>query len=194
MSNFNENWGRLRHQNYTFLFLFSIVKRLRRRQYDPLIIERNIGLVLGTSTALYKPFFKQCALTNKAVGTIWRALSKPRQRRQGPDLRPLWLLVRTPSAIRPGLASRRAEHILPYSDATIFLIYNIYYLCCTCIDFYYLSAWGGCWFVVYIRRFIYKFLNVCPFDYTAVTESGKVGPVNRLTTLVGGRSYSNWPS
>ena len=33
-----------------------------------------------------------------------------------------------------------------------------------------------CWFAVYIRRFIYKFLNVCPFDYTAVAVSGKVGP------------------
>ena len=30
--------------------------------------------------------------------------------------------------------------------------------------FKYISAWGGCWFVVYIGRFIYKFLNVCPFD------------------------------
>ena len=30
----------------------KIVKRLRRRQYDPLIIERTIGLVLGPSTAL----------------------------------------------------------------------------------------------------------------------------------------------
>ena len=39
----------------------KIVKRLRRRQYDPLIIERTIGLVLGPSTTLY---------TNKAVGTI----------------------------------------------------------------------------------------------------------------------------
>ena len=39
-----------------------------------------------------------------------------------------------------------------------------------------LSAWCGCWFVVYIRRFIYKFLNVCPFDYTAIAVSGKVGP------------------
>ena len=29
---------------------------------------------------------------------------------------------------------------------------------------------------IYIRRFIYKFLNVCPFDYTAVAVSGKVGP------------------
>ena len=62
----------------------------------------------------------------------------------------------------------------------IFLLYYIYYLCFTCTDFYDLSAWGGCWFVVYIRRFIYKFLNVCPFDYTAVAGSGRVGPVNQV--------------
>ena len=64
----------------------------------------------------------------------------------------------------------------------IFLIYmyNIYYLCCLCIDFYDLSAWCGYWFVVYIRRFIHKFLNVCPFDYTAIAGSGKVGPVNQV--------------
>ena len=37
-----------------------------------------------------------------------------------------------------------------------------------------------CWLVVYIRRLIYKFLNVCPFDYTAVAASGKVGPVNQV--------------
>ena len=88
----------------------KIVKRLRRRQYDPVIIERTIGLVLGPSTALYEPFLKHCTLTNKAVGTIWRALSKPPQRRQGPDLCPLWLLAGTPSAIRPGLAFSRAVH------------------------------------------------------------------------------------
>ena len=69
----------------------KIVKRLWRWQYDPVIIERTIGLVLGPSTALYEPFLKHCFLTNKAVGTIWRALSKPPQRRQGPDLCPLWL-------------------------------------------------------------------------------------------------------
>ena len=44
----------------------KIVKRLRRRQYHPLIIERTIGLVLGTYTALYK--LKHYTLTNKAVG------------------------------------------------------------------------------------------------------------------------------
>ena len=67
----------------------KIVKRLRRRQYDPLIIERTIGFVLGPSTALYRPFLSRCTLNNKAVGTIWRALSIPSQRRKGPDLRPL---------------------------------------------------------------------------------------------------------
>ena len=67
----------------------KIVKRLRRRQYDPVIIERTIGLVLGSCTALYRSFLKRCTLTNKAAGTIYRALSKPPQRRQGPDPRPL---------------------------------------------------------------------------------------------------------
>ena len=62
----------------------------------------------------------------------------------------------------------------------IFLLYYIYHLCFTCIDFYDLSNWDGCWFVVYIRRIIYKFLNVCPFDYTAVAGSGKVRPVNQV--------------
>ena len=99
----------------------KIVKRFRRRQYDPVIIERTIGLVLGPSTALYEPFLKHCTLTNKAVGTIWRALSKPPQRRQGPDLCPLWLLVGTPSAIRSELAFSRAEHSRPYSDVAIYI-------------------------------------------------------------------------
>ena len=62
----------------------------------------------------------------------------------------------------------------------IFLLYFFYNLCFTCINFYDLYAWGGCWFVDYIRRFIYKFLNLCPFDYTAVAGSGKVGPVNQV--------------
>ena len=52
---------------------------------------------------------------------MWRALSKPPERRQGLDLCPLWLLVGTLSAIRPELASRRAEHNLPYSDVTIYI-------------------------------------------------------------------------
>ena len=94
---------KLRRVKDTPNFILSgskIVKRLRRRQYDPVIMEKAKGLVLGPSTALYRPFLKHCTLTNKAVGIIWQALSKPPQRRQGPDLRPLWLLVRTHSAIQ----------------------------------------------------------------------------------------------
>ena len=52
----------------------KIVKRLRRRQYDPVIIERTIGfvfyIVLGPFTDVYIPSLKHCTLTNKAVGTI----------------------------------------------------------------------------------------------------------------------------
>ena len=81
----------------------KIVKRLRRWQYDPGIIENTIGLVLGpTTAAMYRLFLKHCTLTNKAVGTTWRALSKPPQRRQGSELCcPLWFLVGTPTALRP---------------------------------------------------------------------------------------------
>ena len=100
----------------------KIVKRLRRRKYDPLIIENTIGLVLGPSTALYRSFLEHCTLTNKAVGTIWRDLSKPPQRRQGPDPRPLWLLVGTPLVLGPELASRRAEHSHSGGCHYIFLI------------------------------------------------------------------------
>ena len=90
----------------------KIVKRLQRRMHDPLIIENTIGLVLGSSTALYRSFLKRCNMTNKGMGTIWWDLSKPPQRRQCPDPRPLWLLVGTPLVIGPELASRGAEHSL----------------------------------------------------------------------------------
>ena len=152
----------------------KIVKRLRRRQYDPVIIERTLGLVLGPFTALYRSFLKRCTLSNMAIGTIWRALSKPPQRRQGPDPRPLWLLVGTPSAFGPELAYRLRVAQPTLMDVPIFLIY-FYITIYVCVPhFYDLSALVGCWSSVYIRRIIYKFLNVCPFDYTAVAVSGKV--------------------
>ena len=52
------------------------------------------------------------------------------------------------------------------------LLYYYIYLCNT---FYDLSALVGCWSIVPIRRIIYNFLNVCPFDYRAVAVGGKVG-------------------
>ena len=82
--------------------------------------------------------------------------------------------------IRKRFSPKSENDFLIRMSLYIFLLYHIYHLCFTCIDFYDLSAWGGCWFDVYIRRFIYKFLNVCPFDYTVVAGSGKVRPVNQV--------------
>ena len=44
-------------------------------------------------------YFEHCILTNKSMGAKWRALSKPSQRRQGPEPCPLWLLVGIPPAL-----------------------------------------------------------------------------------------------
>ena len=88
--------------------------------------------MLGPFTALYRSFLKRCTLTNKAVETIWRALSKPPQRRQGPDPRPLWLLVGTPLAFRPELAYwlRVAQPTL--MDVPIYFDILLYYYICLC--------------------------------------------------------------
>ena len=89
------------------------------------IIEMTIGLVLGPFTALYRSFLKRCTLTNKAVGTIWRALSKPPQRRQVPDPRPLWLLFGTPSAFGPEHAYRLRVAQPTLMDVPIYFWYTI---------------------------------------------------------------------
>ena len=175
---------KLRRIKDTPIFILSgskIVKRHWRQQYDPLIIERTIAFVLGPSTALYGPFLKHCTLTNKALGTIWPALSKPPQRRQGPDLRPLWLLVGTPSAIRPELAFSLAEQSLHYWDVTIY-IFAILYLSSILYVYRFLWPLRVEWLLVcclYKEAYL-QILNVCPFDYMAVAESGKVGPLNQV--------------
>ena len=128
----------------------KIVKRLRHRKYDARIIERTIGIVLGPSTALYRSFLKHCTLTNKTMGAIWRDLSKPPQRRQGPDLRPLIGNLQ-PSALGHELVSRLTEHILLWHIFDILF----YHLRCLCNDFYGLSALVGWWSSVFIRRMIY---------------------------------------
>ena len=161
------------------------MKRLRRRQYDPAIIERTIGLLLGHFTALCRSFLKRCTLTNKAVGTICRALSKPPQRRQGPDPRPLWLLVGTSSAFGSELSYRLRVAQPTLMDVPIYFWYTIIiitiYVCVP--HFYHLSASVSCWSSVSIRRIIYKFLNVCPFDYTAIAVIGNVDHTSGVTTV-----------
>ena len=48
----------------------KIVKRLRCRKYDPMIIDRTIGLAPGPSRVLYRSFLKHCTPTDKAMGII----------------------------------------------------------------------------------------------------------------------------
>ena len=153
------------------------MKRVRRRQYDQAIIERTIGLVLGPFTALYRSFLKRCTLTNKAVGTIWRALPKHPQRCQGPDPRPLWLLVGTPSAFEPELAYRLHVAQPPLMDVTRYFWYTFILLCMFAYHIFMtsISTLVGCWSSVYIRRIIYKSLNAGQFNNTVFAVSGKVG-------------------
>ena len=78
-------------------FIFTgtkIVKRLRRRQYDHGIIEKTISYAFGPYIVTFlQPWTENCTLTNKLAGTTWRTLSKPPQRRQGPEPCPFRLLI-----------------------------------------------------------------------------------------------------
>ena len=59
----------------------KIVQRIRRRKNDPVIIERNLGLVFGPFTALYRPLPMCSTLTHTAMWMLWRTLSRSPQRR-----------------------------------------------------------------------------------------------------------------
>ena len=167
------------------------MKRLRRRQYDPVIIEMTIGLVLCPFTALYRSFLGRCTLTNRTVGTIWWALScwcRGFCHRTESDLF-LFLSSEATGSWSPFplIVSRdsfslwiwaRLQNARSTSNFNgchyIFLIYH-YITIYDCVPhFCDLSALVGCWSSVFIRRIIYKFLNKCPFDCTAVAVSGKV--------------------
>ena len=168
----------------------KIVKRIRRRQYDPEIIERTIGLVLGPFTALYRSFLKRCSLTNKAVGTLWRALSKPPQMRQGPDPRPLWLLVGTPSVFGPKLAYR----LLLWTSLDIFDIL-LYYYTCLCTTFLWPLHFG--WPLVlslHKEDYLQIFKCVSFWLHGFCSEWEGWVPVNRFNHISWMACYSNWPS
>ena len=121
---------------------WKIAKRLRHRQYDHVIIERMIGLVLGTSTTFHRPFLKLCTLTYKEMGTIWRTLTNSPQRQQDLDPRPcdcysklLQPLDLCSLTLGPSTALSSGYHY-------IFLILRLY-LYNHSTHFYYLSDWNG---------------------------------------------------
>ena len=124
-------------------FISSDSKIVNAFDVVSMTISRTIGLVLAPFTALYRSFLKLFTLTNKTVGTIWRALSKSPQRRQGPDPRPLWLLVGTPSALIPLLAYRLRVAQPTLMDISIYFWYILlYYYICLCTTFLWLLRFG----------------------------------------------------
>ena len=107
---------------------------------------------------IYRPFLKHCTLTNKAVGAMWRTLSKPPQRR--------WGTVPHPYDCSSGLMQpfNRSSR----TDSAYHLIFFFLQKKCVCYIFNYLSAWVSYWSSVGIRRIINWFSDACPFEYIAV--------------------------
>ena len=75
--------------------------------------------------------------------------------------------------------TRKADHSLPKRISLDIFIQNICYLSCLCVVLFLLRL-----MLLLDRCFIYNFLNACLFCYTTVVGSGKVGPVNQVTTSV----------
>ena len=100
---------------------------------------------------------------------------------------PFWLLVGTSFSLWTWDRVQTVHSLLQWMSLDIFDIL-LYYYTCLCTSFFGLSTLVACWSLVTctIRRIIYTFLNVCPFDYMALVISGEVGyPETGLTTPVG---------
>ena len=89
----------------------KIIKRLKYRGYNPKVIKRTLVTILNPFTVQYREILQHCTLTDCSDGTLWRALSKPRQRRQGPDDSSSLEVGRTPRAERLELVSANRAHM-----------------------------------------------------------------------------------
>ena len=111
------------------------------------------------------PFLQPCTCfpralhSNKAVGTICRDLSKPCQRRQGPDPRPLWMLVGTPSFFGHKLAHRLRVSKPTLAHVTIYFWYYVFITKdVSVLHFYDLAAWMTSPLGLAVKWIIYIFL------------------------------------
>ena len=103
-------------------------KRLQRRKYDPVIIERTC---VCPSTALYISFLEHCTMTIRRWELYEVICPNLRaQRLKGPDSQPLLLFVGIPSALGSELTSRMAEHKLLWRISLCILIYYIFHPIC----------------------------------------------------------------
>ena len=145
-------------------FISSGSKIVKRRASRGL----TIGLVLGPFTAFCISFLKRCTLTKKT----WRALSSEATGSWSlvhvivsQDSFGLWTWARVHTARRTAFFNG-CPYILLYTIILLYLL--VYHIFMT------FSALVGCWSSVSMERIIYKFLNVCPFDYPAIAFSEKV--------------------
>ena len=127
---------------------------------------------------MWRLFLKHCSGGDYIPGLVQASAEATRSRALSPlivsqESYSPWTLPRLQlSGVQPAIA-----YVTWYFD-TILITTNIWV-----IAFYDLSAWDSCWSFEYIRRFIYKCLNVCPFDCTTFARSGKVGPLNLGLTM-----------
>ena len=154
-------------------------KKFKKRQYEPVTIEMTLDLVLGLSTALYRPFLKHCTLTRR-----WGLYDGPCPNFRGDRS---WSFVSQDSFSHQTWGCLRTGGAQPTPirmSLTMFVIYNIYYLCCLCIDLYDLSA---VWLLVcclYNEVYLQMFKCVSFWLHGCCGE-WEGGPVNRLTIPVG---------
>ena len=126
-------------------FRLKIVNHPILKKYDSVITEKTICTVLDPYSLV--KIFPRTLHYNKAVGTIWRDLSKPLQRRQGPDPDPLWLLVRTPSALVNELTSTWEHSLLLFMSLYFFDVMFFIPKYIRLLNFYG-STLVGCWSLV----------------------------------------------
>ena len=174
---------KLRRVKHTLNFISSgskIIKRLRR-QYDPVIIERTIGLVLGPLTALYSKR-QSIALWQTRV---WGLHDGPCQTLLRGDR----VLIFVPSDCKSGLLQPSDLNSLPAGSIrmslNIFLIYNMYY--CVYYVYWFLLPLRLVWLLVCC---LYKevYLQMCKcmsFWLHGCCGEWEGWPVSRLTTPVG---------
>ena len=148
----------------------KIVERLQRRKYDPVIIEWTIGLVLSTSTALYKTFLKRC--TDKQGG-LYDGTCPNLLRGEALITPPHSIVTLLLQPLDPSSLKVKAEHSLLW--LTRYCWYIIFITLDVCAPIYDLSAWAGCCYSISTRRNIYTFLNV-HLIARLFFEVGRLGP------------------
>ena len=131
----------------------KIVKRLRRRQHDPAIIERTIGLVLGPFTASLHSEL-QAIWTNIDITSLIQSSSETTLSWSSSPL----IVSQESFSLWIWACLMMDGTQLTLTDVTRYFWYSFDITICVCVVYFnYLSALVGCWSPVSIMRIIYNF-------------------------------------